>query len=135
MGQLPDSKERTDTHRAPVFSLAYSTKAYPLNAGTGSLHSKLYSSTLALSLATRHGRIWTPIRVSQTADLGLSAVWPGTVLAVPGFIGFLKNQNGICFQPTERHKPLVRAACQEPDKLRSLGIIGKSADKRALHAE
>ena len=103
--------------------------------GTGSLRSKLYSSTLALSLATGHGRIWTPIRVSQTADLGLSAVWPGTVLAVPGFIGFLKNQNGICFQPTERHKPLVRAACQEPDKLRSLGIIGKSADKSALHAE
>ena len=27
------------------------------------------------------------------------------------------------------------AACQEPDKLRSLGIIGKSADKSALHAE
>ena len=91
MGQLPDSKERTDTHRVSVFSLAYSTKAYPLNAGTGSLHSKLYSSTLALSLATRHGRIWTPEWVSQTADLGLSAVWPGTVLAVPGFIGLRKT--------------------------------------------
>ena len=52
-----------------------------------------------------------------------------------GLIGLRKTYKQHLLPVSPGGKPLGSAVCQEPDKLRSLGIIGKSADKSALHAE
>lgn len=72
------------------------------------------------------------IGLRKTYKQHLLSVYPA---AVPGFIGFLKNQNEIRFQPNGRQKPLVRAACQEPDKLRPQSCGFKAVAVSKLRAD